>query len=112
LRKESSKVFIGNSDVTVDTNSDLYIKDKRFKSTRGLWELLTRKSVNKKLVSEDDLKQYKNVLNLTNVHLEGYKPNAPIHASRGIKFKTVMAMLFPQTKCRGIETLHKVWITY
>jgi hypothetical protein len=36
---------MGNSDVTVDTSSDLYIKDKQFKGTRGLWELLTRKRV-------------------------------------------------------------------
>jgi hypothetical protein len=48
---------MGNSDVTVDTNSDLFIKDKHFKGTRGLWELLTRKRVDNRLVSEDDLKQ-------------------------------------------------------
>jgi hypothetical protein len=59
LRKEGSKFFIGNSDVTVDTNSDLYIKDKHFKGRLGFWELLIRKSVNKKLVNEDDLKEYK-----------------------------------------------------
>jgi hypothetical protein len=98
--------------MTVDTNSDLYIKDKHFRGMRGLWELLTRKSVNKKLVNEDDLKQYKNILNLTSDHLEGYGPNAAIHVSRAIKFKTVIAKLFPQTKRRGIETLHKDWIIY
>jgi hypothetical protein len=52
---------------------------------RDVWELLTRKSVNKKLVNEDDLKQYKNILNRTSAHLEGYKPDAPIHVSREIK---------------------------
>jgi hypothetical protein len=43
LHKEGEKFFIGNSGVTVDTNSNLYIKDKHFRGTRGLWELLTRK---------------------------------------------------------------------
>jgi hypothetical protein len=43
LRKEGDKFFIGNSDVTVDENSDLYIKNKHFIGTPGLWELLTRK---------------------------------------------------------------------
>jgi hypothetical protein len=43
LRKIGNRFFMGNSDVTVDTNSDLYIKDKHFKGTRDLWELLTRK---------------------------------------------------------------------
>jgi hypothetical protein len=89
--------------VTVDTNSDLYIKDKHFRGTPGLWELLTRKSVNKKLVSEDDMKRYKSILNLTSAHLKGYEPQAPIHVSRGMKFRSVIAKLFPQTKCCGIE---------
>ena len=91
LRKVGDKFFIGNSDVTVDTDSDLYIRNKHFRVTRGLWELLTRKKVNTKLVSADDLKQYNNILNLTSAHLEGYNPSAPIHVSHGIKFRTVIA---------------------
>jgi len=46
LRKVGDRFFIGNSDVTVDMKSDFYIKNKHFKGTRGLWELLTRKKVN------------------------------------------------------------------
>jgi hypothetical protein len=103
LRKESNKLFIGNSDVKVDTNSDLYIKNKYFRGTRSLWELLTRKRINTKLVDVDDMKQYKSILNLTIAHLEGYEPQASIHVSRGIKFRTVIAKLFPQTKRRVIE---------
>ena len=60
LRKGDDKFFIGNSDVTVDTNNDFYIRNKHFKGTRGLWELLTRKKVNKD-VNAHDLKQYKSV---------------------------------------------------
>jgi hypothetical protein len=113
LRKEGDKLFIGNSDVTVDANSDLYIKNKHFVGTPGLWELLTRKCVNKKLVNKDDLKQYKSILNLTSAHLEGYEPDAPIHVSRGIKFRTVIAKLFTQTRRRGIESsLSKEWKRY
>jgi hypothetical protein len=68
---------MGNSDVTVETNGDLYIRDKHFKGTRGLWELLTRKRVDNRLVSEDDLTQYKSILDLTSAHLEGYEPGTP-----------------------------------
>jgi hypothetical protein len=108
LRKVGNKFFIGNSDVTVDTNSDLYIKEKHFRGTRGLRELLTRKRINNKLVDANDMKQYKSILNLTSAHLEGNEPDAPIHVSRGIKFKTVISKLFPQPKRRGIEaSLHK-----
>jgi hypothetical protein len=110
LRKEGDKFFIGNSDVTVDANSDVCIKNKHFIGTPGLWELLTRKCVNKKLVNKDDLKQYKRNLNLTSAHLKGYEPDAAIHVSLGIKFRTVIAKLFPKTKRRGIEaSLRKEW---
>jgi hypothetical protein len=96
----------------VVANSDLYIKDKHFRGTRGLWELLTRKRVNK-LIDANDMKKYKSILNLTTAHLEGYEPDAPIHVSRGIKFKTIIAKLFPQTKRRGIEgSLQKEWEKY
>jgi hypothetical protein len=113
LRKEGDKFFIAISDVTVDTNSDLYIKDKHYRGTPGLWELLTRESVNKKLESENDMKLYKSILNLTSVHLEGYEPQARIHVSCGIKFRTVIAKLFPQTIRRGIEaSLPREWKKY
>jgi len=98
--------------VTVDTNSDVYIRDKHFKGTRVLWELLTRKKVDIRLVSED-LKQYNSIMDLTSAHLEGYEPSAPIHVSRGTQFRTVIAKLFPQTKRRGIEaSLRKEWLKY
>jgi len=43
LHKVGNKFFIGNFDVTVDTNSDFYVRDKHFKGTQVLWELFTRK---------------------------------------------------------------------
>jgi len=113
LRKVGDRFFIGNSDVSVDTNSDFYIRNKRFKGTRGLWELLTRKKVNSELVTPSDLRQYKRILILTSAHLERYEPGAPIHISRGNKFRSVIAKLFPQTKQRNVEkALHQQWEKY
>jgi hypothetical protein len=43
LRKVGDRFFIGKSDVTVDRYSDFHIRNKHFKGTRVLWELLTRK---------------------------------------------------------------------
>jgi hypothetical protein len=78
---------MGNPDVTVDTNSDLYIRDKHFKGTRGLWELLNRKRVDTKLVSEDDLKKYKSIWDITSLHFEGYEPGAPSTSPTYINLK-------------------------
>jgi len=73
---------------------------------------ITRKKVNKEIVSAADLKRYKSILNLTSAHLEGYEPGARIHISKGIKFKTVIAK-FPQTKQRDVETaLRQQWERY
>jgi len=113
LRKVGDRFFIGNSDVTVDTDSGFYIRNRHFKGTRGLWELLTRKKINSDLVTPSDLRQYKRILTLTSAHLERYEPGAPIHISRGTKFRSVIAKLFPQTKQRNIETaLHQQWEKY
>jgi len=113
LRKVGDEFFIGNSGVTVDENSDFYIRDKHFKGTRNLWELLTRKKVDTKIVTDSDLRQYKRILTLTSAHLEGYEPGAPIHISKGVKFRTVIAKLFPQTKQHGTEaSLRQQWERY
>jgi len=86
----------------VDTNSDLYIRDTHFKGTLGLWELLTQKRADNRLVSEDDLKQYKNILDLSSAHLEVYEPGSLIHISNLPKFK-IIDRLFPHTRRRGLE---------
>jgi hypothetical protein len=61
--------MIGDFTVTVDSKSDITIHDKTFRVTKGLWELLTRKKVDNILVSNTDLKRYKNILEMTNAHL-------------------------------------------
>jgi len=104
---------MGNSDITVDKNSDIYIRDKYSKGMRDLWHLLTRKRVDNRLVSDDELKQYKSILDLTSAHLECYEPGAHIHISRGPKFKTIIAKLYPQSRRRGIEAeLQQQWLKY
>ena len=46
--------MIGDSTLFVDNSSDISIKGRHFKGTRWLWELLTRKNVNR--AATDDLK--------------------------------------------------------
>jgi hypothetical protein len=105
--------MIGDSRVGVDSDGNIHIKNVEFPATQGLWELLTRKRVDKKLVTSADLKQYKTILDMTNAHLEGYDPDANIRISRGTKFRDVILKLFPGTRQSGVEaTLRREWITY
>jgi hypothetical protein len=46
--------MIGNSNVTIDDASDIYVNDRRFRGTKGLWELLTRKKPNLDLITAQD----------------------------------------------------------
>ena len=68
-----------------------------------MWELLTRKKVNNRLVTSNDLKQYKTILEMTNAHMEGYEPDANIHTSKGLKFRDVISKLFSGTRQSGVE---------
>jgi hypothetical protein len=52
IRKEADGTFmIGNAPLSVDRESNITIYGKEYTGTRGLWELLTRKNVNKEIVT-------------------------------------------------------------
>jgi hypothetical protein len=114
IRKETHGTFmIGNAPLSVDNESNFTIYGKQYTGTKVLWELLTRKNVNKNIVTTRDMKTDKGILQLTNAHLEGYEPSGNIQISKGSKFKDVISKLFPQSRQRGIEAkLRQRWERY
>ena len=44
IRRDGNTLMIGNSDITADEKGDITIGGKRFRGTRGLWELLSRRN--------------------------------------------------------------------
>jgi len=94
--------MIGDSRVGVDRDGNSHIKEVEFPATKGLWELLTRKKVNRRWVTSNDLKQYMTILEMLNAHLEGYEPDANIHTSKGLKFRDVISKLFSGTRQSGV----------
>ena len=78
--------MIGDSPIVVDTVGDITIKDRVFKGQNGLWELLTRKKVNKEFITKDDLKTYKKIPTMTNAHLTKYQPDGNINITQGKDF--------------------------
>jgi hypothetical protein len=76
IRKDNDGLFrIGNSVVEIDNNSDIFIQNKSFTGTKGLYELLTHKKINRSLINSDDLKTNKQILQITNGHLENNEPS-------------------------------------
>jgi len=105
--------MIGDSKVLVDKSGDITIKDRLFRGTKGLWELLTLKNVNTEAVTQDDLKSYKKILSMTNAHLTRYQPDCNINITRGKKFREIIAHLFAKAKRRGVESsLRRKWTKY
>ena len=56
LRKDGDIFKIGDSAVVVDRYGDITIKEKEFRGSEVLWELLTLK--NKERLTSDDLRTY------------------------------------------------------
>ena len=106
IRRAGCNFMIGDSIISVDRKSNIIIKVKHYKGTRGLWELLKRKNVNYKVITESNLKKYKTIRETTNAHLEGFEPGNEILIVRGPTFTKVNAKLFPQRK----RSVH--WVTY
>ena len=106
---------IGNASIDIDLESNVYVMGISYKGTRGLFELLTRKKVDQTVISDKDLKSYKEILVATHGHLENHDSSCVIKTTRGVKFKDVIAKLFPGggvTKSRAESTLRRKWVPY
>jgi len=114
IRRDGDVFMIGDSQVGVDRDGNIHISNVEFPATKGLWELLTRKRVDKHSVTTADITQHKTILEMPNAHLEGNKPRANISTSKGVKNKEIILKLFPgDPRQSGVEAaLRREWITY
>jgi hypothetical protein len=97
IRRDGDGFMIGDSRVGVDSDGNIHIKNVEFPATKSLWELLTRKWVDKESFTTADLKQYKIILEMSNAHLEGYEPRANIRTSKGLKYREIISRPFLAT---------------
>jgi len=95
--------MIGDSPVFIDPDDNIKIKGTAFRGTEGLWELLTHKKVNRKLIGKEYLR-HKKIFILTTAPLNRYQPGDNINIKRGKKFCDVIASLFAKPKGQGVES--------
>jgi hypothetical protein len=86
IRKDGDTFMIGNSTIDLDEPGIITVRGKRFKLTKGLWELLTRKDIDTDTIFPNDMRRYKSILEMTNAHLQVYEPGGDINISRGFKY--------------------------
>ena len=104
MRRDVDGTFrIGNADVEIDRDSNVFVQGKSYKWTRGLFEILTRKKVDQSFITDRDLKAYIEVLEATHGHLENHDPSGVIKTTRGVKFKDGISKLFP---VGGVTRVH------
>ena len=114
IRKDDDGDFrICRSFIEIGENSEIYIDGKTYAGTPGLYELITRKKVNKYLITTRDLKNYRRILEVSSAHKKHNNPKGPIKTTRGVKYREVISHLFPATNKRAVETaLRRSWIRY
>lgn len=88
LDTETEKLMIGDSQIHI-VGSDLFIKNKRYKGTQGLYELLFKKyPIN---FTQQDQQNYKNIVSKTNANRRYYRSDRQIDGSKLEKYKKIIA---------------------
>jgi hypothetical protein len=111
--EDDGKFRIGNSLTEIDDNSNIIVQGMTYNGTKGLFELLRHKKVIHSLITTEDLKNYKRILQVTSGHLQNNDSSVDIKNRRGAKFREGISKLFPGTRRRGVETaLRHKWLRY
>lgn len=107
VRNVQDKWMVGNSVLDINQDDSINIAGKVYRGTPGLYELLFMKNPNKNVYNEEDLAAYKTILSDTNAHKLYYLPGTKINTNRGMKYKEIIARLFPPRIGRGyIDYVH------
>ena len=81
--------YIGNKQATI-VNNNIMVEDKKFKGTRGLWELLMAKKPDTYYFDDNDYDEYAKLMVKTNALHSGYDPkNSYPRSSRGDKWNLI-----------------------
>lgn len=89
---------IGGSRVIID-GKDLIIKNNRFEGTSGLYDLLTCKKLHRdNLPNRSDIKNYRQIILLTNAHRRLYSPRGKLIPAKHDKFRQILEPYFNRLK--------------
>lgn len=95
IRVNGNDWMIGDQKIEIDQN-DIIINNKRYIGTRGLYELIFMNSPNKYIYTEEDLRNYADILNDTNVYRVNYSALGKKRSNRGHKYLHIIAPIIAQ----------------
>src|SRR5436190_4270471 len=97
-RYEASTLMVGDSPLEFDDAGNIKLGGRSYKPTRGLYELLFKRTPDKDTYDKDDLRAYKDILVQTSAHKKDYLFRNKINRLTGsTKYKEVISKLFPLT---------------
>ena len=100
VKLKEGKFFIGREPIMIN-NDDIIIRDKLFRGTIGLWELISKLEPDATLYNDEDYKNYRQILIDTNAIGSDSNPNKP-KASRGEKYRKIIKPLWKEIVFRRI----------
>jgi hypothetical protein len=106
-----SNVFsIGNSVIKFDNNF-MEIAGRKYNATEGLMELLIKKDPDIEILTEQDIKDYKEILEKTNAIYQNADPSSKKLASdRSAKWVIISDKLFPNTIKKSGGNLNVIFL--
>jgi len=89
LRRDADGPFRNrNAEVVIDQDSNVFVKGKSYRGTRGLFEMLTRKKLQQILITKRNLQSFSDILEATHGHLENNDPAGVIKTTLALNLKT------------------------
>ena len=96
IYNKDNALFIGDSPIEVRDN-DLIVKNKEYKGTEGLWELIVKNNPSK--FNQEDKDNYEEIITQTNAFYQDNDPtNKRVKSSRSNKWKNFIKPIYEKSK--------------
>jgi hypothetical protein len=108
LYDKDGKFYIGNTEVDIEGNN-IIVGDKEYEGTPGLWELIVHKEPDSQIYSQQDFKDYAEIMLKTNAIKQNHDPNTlKVKSSKGNKWKEILKPIWEnrrQYEGKGMTTV-------
>lgn len=96
VRKEDGKYMLG--DTSIIFGEKIKVKGVPYPKTEGLLELMIMKQPDGKFITQQDMENYRKILEQTNAHKRRWKKDEVIRASNSKKYTNIIAPMFLKKK--------------
>ena len=91
---DNDQFYIGNKLIQFDKEDYISVGNDVYHGSRGLFELLFMKDPDESVITINDRRKYKEILEKSSAHKQGYDPRGRIASSGGVKYLKVIKPLF------------------